>query len=139
VTGFAKSTVHEIISDLNFYKVSVHWVTKMFTKEHKSKRMAASLENLCHYQDEEESFVESIVTGDETWVYEFSLESKRNPMTWKRPHSPTTKKIKIEPSKKKQWRPCSGIVTASCYVNFSHQKQSTMINTANLSKNCKNH
>jgi histone-lysine N-methyltransferase SETMAR len=66
VTDIAKSTVHEIISDLNFHKVSARWVPKMVTEEHKSKRMAASLENLCHYQVEGESFVESIVTGDET-------------------------------------------------------------------------
>jgi hypothetical protein len=51
VTGIAKRTVHEIISDLNFSKVSARWVPKMLTKENKSKRMAASIENLCHYQD----------------------------------------------------------------------------------------
>jgi hypothetical protein len=34
--------------------------------------MAASLENLCRYEDEGESFVENIVTGDETWVYKFT-------------------------------------------------------------------
>jgi predicted transcriptional regulator len=57
VTDIAKSTVHEIISDLNFHKVSAHRVPKILTKEHTSKRMAASLENLRHYQDEGESFV----------------------------------------------------------------------------------
>jgi predicted DNA-binding protein YlxM (UPF0122 family) len=72
VTGIAKSTVHEIISDLNVYKVSAHWASKMLTKEHKRKRMAASLENLCHYQDERESFMEGIVTGDETRVHKFT-------------------------------------------------------------------
>jgi hypothetical protein len=77
-------------------KLSASWVPKMLTEEYKSKRMAASLENLCHYQDEGESFVERIVTGDETWVYEFTPQSKRNSMTWKHPHSPTTKKFKIE-------------------------------------------
>jgi hypothetical protein len=45
--------------------------------ENKSKRMAASLENLCHYQDEGELFLESIITGDETWVYEFTLRVKK--------------------------------------------------------------
>jgi predicted transcriptional regulator len=52
VSGIEKSTVHEIISDLNFRKVSACWVPKMLTEEHKSKRVAASLENLCCYQDE---------------------------------------------------------------------------------------
>jgi hypothetical protein len=69
----------------------------MLTREHKSKRMAASLENLCRYQNEGEEFVESIVTGQETWVYEFIPESKTKSMTWKHPHSPTIKKkFKIE-------------------------------------------
>jgi hypothetical protein len=47
------------------------------------------------------------------------------------------KKFKIEPSvKKKKWRPCSGIVRASCCVNFSQQKQqSAVTNTAKLLKN----
>jgi hypothetical protein len=46
----------------------------MLTEEHKCKRWATSLENLCRYQDEGELFVESIITGDETWVYEFTPE-----------------------------------------------------------------
>jgi hypothetical protein len=86
VTGTAKSTVHDIISDLNFHKKSACQVPKMLTNEHKWKRMATSLENLCYYQDEGESFVESIVMGEETWV-EFTPGSKRNSMTWKHPHS----------------------------------------------------
>jgi hypothetical protein len=96
VTGIAESTVNEIISDLNFHKVSACRVPKMSAEEHKSKRMATSLENLCCYQDEAESFMEKIVTGDKTWVCEFTPESKRNSSTWKHPHSPTTKKFKIE-------------------------------------------
>jgi hypothetical protein len=58
-------------------------------------------------------------------------------MTWNLPHSLTTKKFKIEPSARRQWRPSSGTVKASFCVNFSHQKQqSTAKNTAKLSKNC---
>jgi hypothetical protein len=87
VIGTAKSTVHEIISDLDFCKVSAHWALKMLTEKHKSKRMAASTEHLFCYQDEGESFVESIVMGRE-----ITPESKTNSMTWKRPHSPAIKK-----------------------------------------------
>jgi hypothetical protein len=78
VTGIAESTVHEIISDLNFHKVS------------------ASLENLCHYQDEGESFMESIVKGDETWIYAFtSVKKKLHHL-----ETPTTKKKKRRRKKK---------------------------------------
>jgi ribosomal protein L13 len=66
VTGIAKGTGHEVISDLNFRKVSARWVRKMLTKEHKSKRLATSLENLCRYQDKGELFMENIVMGDKT-------------------------------------------------------------------------
>jgi hypothetical protein len=43
--------------------------------------MDASRENLCHYQDEVESFVEIIVTRDETYsyVYDFTPELKEPP------------------------------------------------------------
>jgi hypothetical protein len=65
--------------------------------------MAALLENLCHYQREGES-VESIIAENETWVYEFTPELKRNSMTWKHPHSPTTEKnSKLSRLRKKQW------------------------------------
>jgi hypothetical protein len=49
----------------------------MISEEHRSRRiMVASLENLSHYQDGGESFMESIVPRDETFVYKFILESK---------------------------------------------------------------
>jgi hypothetical protein len=51
----------------------------MLTEEHKSKRMAASRENICRYQDEGEPSMERIVTGYETWVYEFTPELKETP------------------------------------------------------------
>jgi hypothetical protein len=33
--------------------------------------MAASFENLCHYKDEGEFFMENIIMGDEIWIYKF--------------------------------------------------------------------
>jgi hypothetical protein len=64
-----RSTAHEIISDLNLLKMSALWVPKMLREEHKGKRMAALLKNVCHYQNEGEMLMESIITGHETWVY----------------------------------------------------------------------
>jgi hypothetical protein len=49
--------------------IPAHWVPNMLTNEHKCKRMAASLENVSHYQIEGELFVEILLMGDETWVY----------------------------------------------------------------------
>jgi hypothetical protein len=77
----------------------------MLTKKHKSKRMASLFEHLCCYQDGE-SFVESIIKGDETWVYEFTPESERNSVTWKYPHSPITHTHTQTPSAKKMATVC---------------------------------
>jgi hypothetical protein len=49
--------------------MSAGWVPEMLTEEQKSKRIAPSLENLCRYQNEGESFGESIVKGGEIWAY----------------------------------------------------------------------
>jgi hypothetical protein len=135
VTVLQKNT-HEIISNLNFCKVSACQVPKMVTKKHKNKTMAASLENLCRYQ-EGESFVKSIVMGDETWVYQFTPESKINLLLGNILIRPLPKNSKLShlPKKKKK-KPGSGIVKASSCVNFSHQKQPTATYTAKLSKNC---
>jgi hypothetical protein len=101
--------------------------------------MAASLETLCHYQDEGESFVESNVTGDETWAYEFIPESKRNSIAWKHPHSSSKKrKEKLLHLQKKQWRPCFEIVKASCCANFFHQNQQPTTTNAEKLENLKN-
>jgi hypothetical protein len=77
VTDTAKSTVPEIISDLNFCKVSALWDLKLHTKEHKSKRMAASLENLYCYQDDGESFMESIV-AEEFFFLQDTVDIRRS-------------------------------------------------------------
>lgn len=101
MTGIPKSCVHEIICDLNFRKVSSRWVPKMLSENHKTNRMSASLQHLTRYQREGDSFIESIITGDETWVYEFTPESKQQSMMWKHPDSPVHKKFKTQPSARK--------------------------------------
>jgi hypothetical protein len=37
----------------------------MLTKQHKSKRILASIGNICNYHDKGEPFVESTIIGDE--------------------------------------------------------------------------
>jgi hypothetical protein len=41
-----------------------------------------------------EAFLSRTVTGDETWVFHYTPESKAESMTWKHPHSPVKKKFK---------------------------------------------
>lgn len=95
-------TAHKILKqDLLLTKVSCRWVPRMLTDVHKSNRFEISQELLQRYQDEGDEFLSKIVTGDETWVYLFEPESKRQSLEWKHAKSPTRKKFKASRSVKK--------------------------------------
>jgi hypothetical protein len=49
---------------------------------------------LQHYEEHGGALLSRTVTGDETWVYHYTPESKAELMTWKHPHSPVKKKFK---------------------------------------------
>jgi len=49
----------------------------MLTDHHKTKRMGSALKFLMHYAQEGDEFLDSIVTGDETWVFHHTPESKQ--------------------------------------------------------------
>jgi hypothetical protein len=53
---------------------------------------------LAHYYEEGDNFLQQIVTGGETWVHHYQLESKRKSMQWKHPSSPVVKKFETQPS-----------------------------------------
>ncbi|GFN91049.1 histone-lysine N-methyltransferase SETMAR [Plakobranchus ocellatus] len=113
-----KSTVNEIVHDiLGYRKVSVRWVPKMLTEDHKLQRVEISQRLLQRCQqdngDEDTTHIgvgpggyfqansnlfDNLITGDETWVHLNTPETKRDSMTWKHPSSPVTKKFKVQRS-----------------------------------------
>ncbi|GFO03752.1 histone-lysine N-methyltransferase SETMAR [Plakobranchus ocellatus] len=113
-----KSTVHEIVHDtLGYRKVSARWVPKMSTEDHKLQRVeiSKSLLQRCQQDNGDEdtthigvgpggdfqannNLFDNLITGDETWVYLNTPETKRDSMTWKHPSSPVTKKFKVQRS-----------------------------------------
>ncbi|KAL4126321.1 hypothetical protein QTP88_010543 [Uroleucon formosanum] len=96
-----KSSLHRIISDLGYRKCSSRWVPKMLTEDHKRQRIESSREVLELYAEEEAVFLNSIVTGDETWVYHFTPESKQQSMEWRHSFSPKKRKFKVTQSARK--------------------------------------
>ncbi|KMQ86389.1 transposase [Lasius niger] len=63
--------------------------------------MGSALKFLTRYAEEGEEFLDSIVTGDETWVYHHTPESKQQSLQWRHTHSPKIKKFKTSISTKK--------------------------------------
>jgi len=100
-TGISKDTVHTIIrEDLGKRKICSRFVPHKLTEERKAKRMETSGDFIT-MSDKVPSFLRTIVTGDETWCYQFDPESKRQSMEWRSPSSPRPKKSRLQNSKVK--------------------------------------
>jgi len=91
----SKTTIHETVTEkLGYRKLCARWVPKILTYDHKTKQMGSALKFLTHYAQEGDEFLDSIVTGDETWGFHHTPESKQQSLQWHHTHSPKTKKFK---------------------------------------------
>ncbi|GFW39950.1 uncharacterized protein TNCV_5116331 [Trichonephila clavipes] len=78
------SVVYKIVTeDVNFKKLCSRWVPRLFTVEQKDKRFVSSLDFLLRYKEEGDDMLNRIVTGDETWVFHITPESKQKSMEWR--------------------------------------------------------
>jgi len=64
-------------------------------KEHRVNCCADTLENIENYTD----FFLNVITCDETWIFQYDPETKRQSMHWKSPQSPRKKKAHMSKSK----------------------------------------
>ncbi|GFS73022.1 histone-lysine N-methyltransferase SETMAR [Trichonephila clavipes] len=91
----SKTTIDKILTEhLGYSKVCARWIPKMLTADHKRQRVEAAQEFLAFHGTTEEEFLDSIVTGDETWVHYTTPETKEQSKQWKHPSSPRAKKFK---------------------------------------------
>jgi len=66
----SKTTIPEAVTEkLGYRKLCARWVPKICTDDHKTKRMGSALKILTRYAQKRDEFLDSIVTGDETWGY----------------------------------------------------------------------
>jgi hypothetical protein len=73
--------------------------------------MGSTLMLLQRYEQHGEAFLSRTVTGDETWVFHYTPESKAESITWKHPHSPVKNKFKTVQSTGKVMAAVSGMFT----------------------------
>ena len=98
----SKTTIHEAVTEkLEYGELCARCVPKMLTDDHKRKRMGSPLKFLTRYAQEGDEFLESIVTGDETWGLHYTPVSRQQSLQWRHTHSPRTKKFKTSISVKK--------------------------------------
>jgi hypothetical protein len=67
---------------------------RQLSDDHQRARQTICQEHLDRHGRDGDAFVHRIVTGDVSWVYHYEPESKRQPMQWKHPSSPASKKFK---------------------------------------------
>lgn len=92
-------TVHNVISNkLKYSKTSARWVPKKLTQQHKETRLKVCTDLKARYEREGDSFLNKILTCDETWVHHFEPETKRQSMEWKHTSSPVRKKFRTQAS-----------------------------------------
>ena len=90
--GLPKFIVHEIImTELQMREVCAKLVPKVLTDEQKENRVSISRELLDHVRGDPD-FLEQVITGDETWVFEYDPETKRQSSEWHTTKSPRPKK-----------------------------------------------
>lgn len=99
--NMGKDTVHKILTeDLGKRKICSRFVPHFLTDDQKQCRMEACGE-LIDSADRDPLFLQSIVTGDESWCYQYDPETKRQSAEWRSPSSPRQKKFRFQKSKVK--------------------------------------
>jgi histone-lysine N-methyltransferase SETMAR len=95
--GISVESVEESLhNELKVSRVSVRWVPRLLSSEHRERRLVAVTQLLQRYEREGAEFLDSIVTCDETWVHYFTAESKRASKQCKHTHSPPPSPQKSE-------------------------------------------
>lgn len=96
-----RETVRQILHDeLNMTKICAKMVPKNLTQEQKDHR-----KNICSdimdRLKEQPDLLTNVVTCDETWIFQYDPETKRQSMHWKTPASPRMKKARMSKSRVK--------------------------------------
>ena len=103
LTGHSYGTVHKILEKhLNMHKVSARWIPRLLSNDNKDTRVNASRKFLQRYRKEGDTFLQRIVTTDETWLFLYDPESTEQSKQWKTPASPPPKKARVSKSAGKQ-------------------------------------
>ncbi len=141
-TGISTHVVWKILrEDLGFKKKCAKFIPRDLTEPQKWTRMTVAQDNidlLCA-KDDPEKFVQSIITGDETWISTYEPDSKQQSRAWM-PSGPTRLKKARSASVKKTMMTaffdCKGIVMIEFLAPGDTVKSETYIKTLSKLKEC---
>ena len=97
--GISYGTAQDIMSDkLGTRRVSARWVPRLLLPEQMGVGVQMCNKYCRQYNDEGDTFLNRVVTCDETWIHFFEPESKQQSSVWKHPSSPLATKALISKS-----------------------------------------
>ena len=116
-TDLSVGLCHQIIScDLNMTRSSSKFVPIILTEEQKEMRLR-NCENMIEMTNNDPGWMDKIITGDETWIYGYDPETKRQSSQWIVRGEPRPKKARMTKSKIK-----SLLVTFFDFKGIVHQE-----------------
>jgi histone-lysine N-methyltransferase SETMAR len=80
-----------LTEELGMHRVAAKFVPRILTADQKQQRVNICTE-LRQLAFNDETFLCRVITGDESWVYGYDPETKRQSSQWKSPTSPRPKK-----------------------------------------------
>jgi hypothetical protein len=96
--GISFGSCQAILTEkLNMHRVAAKFVPSVLTEDQKANRVKISQE-LLDRVSVDENFLKTIVTGDETWVYGYDVETKAQLSQWVGQGSPRPKKARMSRS-----------------------------------------
>ena len=95
ILGIAMSAVNVILHQhLGVHKRCARWVPHKLTDDQKEGRVRWCIEMLDKYDSGRSTATWDIITGDETWVYQFDPETKLQSPVWLFPRDPPPEKFR---------------------------------------------
>jgi transposase len=80
--GISKTVCHEILTEnLGMHRIATKFVPRLLTDDQKQNRVDVSQE-LLDRANGDDYFLKNIITGDETWVYGYDVETKVQSSQW---------------------------------------------------------
>jgi hypothetical protein len=94
--GICKSSCHTTLTEkLKMHRVAAKFVPRLLTEEQKQNRVTVSQE-LLDLSSTDENFLKNVITGDETWVYGYDVETKCNRRSgWENPRLDQKKHVRV--------------------------------------------
>ncbi|UYV80695.1 BRWD3 [Cordylochernes scorpioides] len=94
-TGLSVGLCHQIVTkDLDMIRTSSKFVPGILTEEQKEVRMDVC-KNMVEMTRTDPEWMQKIITGDETWVYQYDPETKRQSSQWIERGEPKPKKARF--------------------------------------------